>query len=102
MIKANLHRLLAVSGGAAGALTAACSSSGRAPTPPTAGEAKPFVDGVNTTLGSLNLAGSQAGWVAQNFITDDTEALDARATREAADATAKFVKESTRFDQVDL
>lgn len=73
-----------------------------APAAPTAAEAQAFIETVNTTLGRLNLAGAQAGWVAQNFITADTEGLDARATRDAADATAKFVKESTRFDQLAL
>src|SRR4051812_5801372 len=101
MTKANLHRLLTVSGAAALAAAAACGgASSRAAGAPTPAEAKTFVDAVNTTLGGLNIAAAQAGWVAQNFITDDTEALDARATREAADATARFVKESTRFDRV--
>ena len=103
MTKANLQRLLTVSGAAALAAAAACGGvSSRTATAPSPAEAKTFVDAVNTTLGGLNIAGAQAGWVAQNFITEDTEALDARATREAADATARFVKESTKFDRVDL
>ena len=48
---------------------------------------KKFLDDVNGTLLKLGVAGSQAGWVAQNFITDDTEALDARGTQQLADAT---------------
>ena len=50
----------------------------------------------------LGIAASQAGWVAQNFITDDTEALDARATQALADAAAKFAKEAVRFDKVEV
>ena len=59
--------------------------------PPTAADARAFVDRVNTTLARLNLAAAQAGWVAQTLITADTGALDARATREWADAVAGFV-----------
>jgi peptidyl-dipeptidase A len=61
-----------------------------------------FLDDVNGTLLKLSVSGSQAGWVAQNFITDDTEALDARGTQQLADATAKFAKQSTRFDKTQL
>ena len=63
---------------------------------------KKFLDDANETLLKLSVSGSQAGWVAQNFITDDTEALDARGTQQLADAGAKFAKESTRFDKVQL
>ena len=74
-----------------------------APAPgPSADDAKKFLDGANDTLLKLSVAGSQAGWVAQNFITDDTEALDARGTQQLADAGAKFAKESTRFDKMQL
>jgi peptidyl-dipeptidase A len=69
---------------------------------PTAGEAGTFLNDVNATLLKLGVAGSQAGWVAQNFITDDTEALDSRATQALSDATAKFAKEAVRFDKVEL
>ena len=88
------------------ASAAGCSVSapggGSPPPAATAGEAKTFLDTVNGTLLKLGIAGSQAGWVAQNFITADTEALDARATQASADATAKFAKDSTRFDKVEL
>jgi peptidyl-dipeptidase A len=69
---------------------------------PTAADAKAFLDTVNATMLRLNIAASQAGWVQQNFITDDTEALAARANQEAIDATAKFAKEATKFDQIDV
>jgi peptidyl-dipeptidase A len=89
--------------GPALAMTAACGTrSTEATVGPTPAEAATFVATVNDTLKRLSIAGAQAGWVAQNFITDDTEAIDARATREVADATARFAKESTRFDQVEV
>ena len=83
--------------GATLALFAACTAiaPGGAPLGPTAAEAGTFLDTVNSTMLKLGIASAQAGWVAQNFITDDTEALDARATQAAADATAKFAKDST-------
>jgi peptidyl-dipeptidase A len=69
---------------------------------PTAEEAKAFLDDVNATLLRLGIASAQAGWVAQNFITEDTEALDSRATQALSDASAKFAKEAVRFDKVTL
>lgn len=69
---------------------------------PTAAEAKTFLDTANSTLLKLGNAGSQAGWVAQNFITQDTEALDARATQAWSDAASKFAKDAVRFDKVQL
>jgi peptidyl-dipeptidase A len=82
----------------------ACTVGAPGGTPPaaTADDAKKFIDDVNGTLLKLGVAGSQAGWVAQNFITEDTEALDARGTQQLADAGAKYAKESTRFDKVQL
>jgi peptidyl-dipeptidase A len=69
---------------------------------PTAEEAKAFLTNVNATLLKLGVAGSEAGWVAQNFITEDTQALDSRATQALSDATAKFAKDAVRFDKVEL
>src|SRR6476469_2946764 len=87
------------------ALTAACTVSapgGTSPAGATADEAKKFLDEANATLLKLSISGSQAGWVAQNFITDDTEALDARGTQQLADAGAKYAKDSTKFDKMQL
>ena len=71
-------------------------SVGRPPKTP-----RTFSTMVNETLLKLGIAGCQAGWVAQNFITDDTEALDARGDPAGlADAAAKFAKEATRFDKI--
>jgi peptidyl-dipeptidase A len=60
-------------------------------------EATKFLTTVNETMRRLGVTASQAGWVAQNFITEDTESLDARATQELTDAIARFAKDSTRF-----
>jgi peptidyl-dipeptidase A len=68
----------------------------------TAERARVFLTDANATFLKLGVASSQAGWVAQNFITDDTEALDSRATQAFSDAAAKFAKEAVKFDKVQL
>jgi peptidyl-dipeptidase A len=68
--------------------------------PPTAADAKAFLDTVNETMKRLGIEQGRAGWVQQTFITDDTEAIAAHANQEFIDATARFAKESTKFDKV--
>ena len=95
------HRLSA----AIGLIAAACllASCGRASSAaPTAADARTFLDEVDATFTRLSLDASRAGWVAQNFITTDTEALDARGTQAIADASSRFAKEAVRFDKVDV
>jgi len=93
-------------GGCAAALialaAAAFSACGgpRAASAPTASDAKQFLDGVNDTMKRLQIEQNQSGWVQQNFITDDTEALAARVNQRVIDAIARFAKESARFDKV--
>jgi peptidyl-dipeptidase A len=69
---------------------------------PTAADAKEFLDGVDATFTRLALDANRAGWVGQNFITTDTEAMDARATQAYADASSRFAKEAVRFDKVEV
>jgi peptidyl-dipeptidase A len=95
----------AVAGALIAAGTGCAGRSPSAPPPapaPTPADARAFLDNANETLGKLGIEASQAGWVAQNFITDDTEALDAHATQRAADAAARLAKESTRFVKVEV
>ena len=81
--------------------TLACARNQTAPEP-TAADAKAFLDNVNQTMLKLGVEAGQAGWVQQNFITDDTDALAARANQRYIDAIARFVKDATRFDKLDL
>ena len=74
-----------------------CSSPAPAPTPE---EARQFLDEVNATMLRLGIEQGQAGWVAETYITEDTEALNARATQTYIDAVAKYAKAATRFDNV--
>ena len=68
----------------------------------TAAEAQQFINNVNETMLKLGTAQQQAGWVSETYITDDTQALTARANQAYIDAIAKFAKESVRFDRVDV
>ena len=81
------------------ALAAGCQASTAAPT---AADAKQFLDEVDATFTRLSLEANRAGWVGQNFITEDTEAIDSRATQALSDASARFAKHAVRFDPVEL
>ena len=81
------------------ALAAGCQASTAAPT---AADAKQFLDEVDATFTRLSLDANRAGWVGQNFITADTEAMDARATQAIADAASRFAKQAVRFDPVEV
>jgi peptidyl-dipeptidase A len=86
---------------AAVAIASAACTNQTAPAP-TAADAKQFLDTVNDTMKKLEVEQNQAGWVQQNFITDDTEAIEARVNQRVTDAIARFAKESVKFDKVDV
>jgi peptidyl-dipeptidase A len=69
---------------------------------PTAADVKTFLDTVNDTTLKLGTEANRSGWVQQTYITDDTEALSARASQAANDAGARFAKEATKYDHVDV
>src|SRR3954462_14630169 len=77
--------------------TSSSSSSG-----PTPAAAKTFLYTANDTTLRLGIQQGQAGWVQQTFITDDTEAIAARANQAANEAGAKFAKQSVQFDSVQV
>jgi peptidyl-dipeptidase A len=74
----------------------------QAPPEATAADAKTFLDETNQAMLKLGIEANQAGWVQQNFITNDTEALGARANQRYIDAIARAVKETPRFDKLEL
>jgi peptidyl-dipeptidase A len=75
---------------------------GSASSAPTAADVKRFLDEANQTTLKLGIAASQGGWVQQTYITDDTEAIAARANQASNEAGARFAKESTKYDHVDV
>src|SRR3954466_2754173 len=80
---------------------AGCAQSSSKPAP-TAADAKTFLDEANATTLRLGIQQGQAGWVQQTFITDDTEAIAARANQAANEAGARFAKQAVRYDKVQV
>ena len=70
--------------------------------PPTADEAKAFVDRANAELFKLNADASRAAWTAETHITDDTESTTALINEQATARTLQLVEESHRWDKVTL
>jgi peptidyl-dipeptidase A len=69
---------------------------------PTPEDAKKFIDEVNDATLKLGVESSQASWVSENFITDDTSSLNAVASQRFIDATARFAKDAVKFDHVNV
>ena len=67
---------------------------------PTAAEAQRFIARAENELADLSVKVNRADWVANNFITDDTEELTAEAQEAYAVATQKLALEARRFDRV--
>ncbi len=84
------------------ALSLGCARTPASSETPTAAGAKTFLDAVSETNLRLGNQASQAGWVQQTFITDDTEAISARANQAANEAGARFAKEAVRYDGVQV
>lgn len=89
---------------AAGTLAAA--STGYAQTvaqpvfPVTAEGAAAFVQSADGQVAHSNLLTNRAGWIMENFITDDTEALAADANQTANELATRLAVEASRFDGV--
>jgi peptidyl-dipeptidase A len=87
-------------------LLSSCAPSSLVTSGPTASDnsaqVRTFLEQVNQTTLRLGTALGRAGWVASTYITDDTEALNARANQEFIEAVAKYAKDATIFDKLDL
>ena len=94
------HRVPVVIVSVSVVFAAACSRA--ATSAPTSADAAKFLDEVDRTFTRLSIESNRAGWVAQNFITVDTEAMDARGTQALADASSRFAKDAVRFDKIDV
>jgi peptidyl-dipeptidase A len=69
---------------------------------PAAADAERFLADVNQTMLRLGVEQQRAAWVAENFITVDTEAMGARANQLFTDAIARYAKDAVKFDKVDV
>jgi peptidyl-dipeptidase A len=70
--------------------------------PPTAEEAKSFVDDAERRLLKLGVDAGRAAWVQSNFITEDTEILAAQANERVITAGVEYAKKAARFKDVEL
>ena len=86
----------------AASLAATACGSGTTAAPKSADDARKFLTDVNDTMLTLGIGAAQAGWVAQTYITQDTEALDARATQQLIDAIARYAKEAAAYNGVQV
>ncbi|MBP9114371.1 MAG: M2 family metallopeptidase, partial [Polyangiaceae bacterium] len=80
-----------------------------APKPPTAekgapsvDEAKKFIEQVEADLKKLWVARDQAAWVQNTYITDDTDAVGARAEEATSEYVTKAIKAAERFRGVKM
>src|ERR1035438_5200515 len=78
---------------------AACNREAAAPT---VDDAAKFLSDAEQKLLALNVEDQHANWVHENFITEDTEVLSAKADQRAIDENVRLAKESTRFDKLTL
>ena len=69
---------------------------------PTAVQARRFIDSAETVLAALSVKANRADWVANNFITSDTEELTAEAQEAYGVATQRLALAARRFDRVRL
>jgi peptidyl-dipeptidase A len=71
-------------------------------TAPTAAEAQEFMNKAEAKLADLSVKVQRASWVQENFITDDTEAMEADAIDENTAVTTELVEQGRRFDGLAL
>ncbi len=69
---------------------------------PTIEEATKYIDDAETNLLDLGVKAQRASWVAENFITDDTERISADANEILNTASTKYAREAHRFDGLQL
>jgi peptidyl-dipeptidase A len=69
---------------------------------PTVQDARKFLDDAQKTLFDLNLDASQADWIKSTYITDDSEAVAARADERAIAESVRLAKGAVAFDKVKL
>jgi peptidyl-dipeptidase A len=70
--------------------------------PPTVAEAKAFLDSAEADLLALSNEASRAAWVQATYITDDTEALSAKANERLLTRTNEIVIAARRFKGLKL
>jgi peptidyl-dipeptidase A len=67
---------------------------------PTIDEATRFVNDAETRLAEMNVEAQRASWVAENFITSDTQIISAKANEQQIALGVDLAKQAARFDSV--
>jgi peptidyl-dipeptidase A len=106
----SVSRVVILCSAVAGLVLAQVASSGQSPATksgggkalPTAEEAKKYIEDAEKELFDLSVKASRAGWVEENFITEDTEQIAADAGEVLNTASTKYAKEAHRFDALKL
>jgi peptidyl-dipeptidase A len=93
-------KLKLLAAAAATVLACAAPAAAQAPAKPTPAEAKAFVEQAEAQLEDVNAFAARAAWVRANFITADTQWLEAKATAEQTELATRLAKEAARFDGV--
>jgi peptidyl-dipeptidase A len=70
--------------------------------PPTVADAKRFIEQAESRLLDLWIKAGRASWVAENFITGDTESISADADQAVKAETAQLAKQAKKFDKLQL
>ena len=100
-----LAATLVIASGARGQSTSKgkpSAKSGAVGTAPTVADAERFLTAAETRLLDLWIKSARASWVADNFITDDTETISADADSAVKAATGELAKEARRYEKLSL
>src|SRR4051812_5896554 len=79
-----------------------CSCGGGGAGKPTVEQARTFLEGAESKLLALGVEAGHAEWVKSTYITDDSEALAAKADERVINAAVDLVKQSKQFDGLQL
>ena len=69
---------------------------------PTVADAEAFMKKAEDQLQDLGVRASRAGWVQENFITDDTEILSAQANEKLTAVVTQLALDARRFDALKM
>ena len=83
-------------------ISLAAQTANKQQTKPTVAEAEKFVATAEAELFDLGLKAQRAGWVQENFITDDTEKLASDANDAFTAVGTRLAKEAVKFDGLKL
>jgi peptidyl-dipeptidase A len=75
---------------------------GQTSSAPTIKQAEEFMKRAEARLSELSVQVNRAGWVEDNFITDDTEALSAEAQDQDTAVTTDLVGQARRFEKLKM